>query len=225
MASRHTLFRVFYGLGFTPWDGHAQVTRLLELIEGTADISALPPGAALDVGCGTGDSSIYLAQHGWHVTGVDFVARPLDKARAKARAAGVSVDFVQADVTHLSQAGIAGGFQLIVDNGCLHGMSDGDRDLYVQEITGAAAPSAHLLIVGAKPGGPVRFLGLDQAEVERRFTPAWTLLSTAEEKIAFANGSAYRHTPVALIRNRFAARCYVLQLLDKSTAATDQAEE
>ncbi len=48
MASRHTLFWVFYWLGFTPWDGHGQVTRLLELIEGTADMSALPPGAALD---------------------------------------------------------------------------------------------------------------------------------------------------------------------------------
>jgi SAM-dependent methyltransferase len=211
MASRHTLFRVFYGLGFTPWDGHAHATSLRELIEGTPDTSALPPGAALDVGCGTGDSSIYLAQHGWHVTGVDFVAKALDKARAKARAAGVQVDFVHADVTHLSQAGIARDFQLIVDNGCLHGMSDGDRDLYVQEITTAAAPGASLLIVAAPPGGPVRLLGLDQAEVERRFTPAWTLLSTAEEKMAFANGSAYRHTPVALIRNRFAARCYVLK--------------
>jgi 2-polyprenyl-3-methyl-5-hydroxy-6-metoxy-1,4-benzoquinol methylase len=211
MASRHTLFRVFYGLGFTPWDGHAHATSLRELIEGTPDTPALSPGAALDVGCGTGDSSIYLAQHGWHVTGVDFVAKALDKARAKARTAGVSVDFVHADVTHLSQAGIAGGFQLIVDNGCLHGMSDGDRELYVQEITTVAAPGAHLLIVAAPPGGPVRLLGLDQAEVERRFTPAWTLLSTGAEKMAFANEFAHRYTPAALIRNRFAVHCYVLQ--------------
>ena len=211
MASRHNLFRVFYGLGFTPWDGHAHATSLQELIEGTADTTALPPGAALDVGCGTGDSSIYLAQHGWHVTGVDFVPKALDRARSKARAAGVPVDFVHADVTHLSRAGIDTKFQLIVDNGCLHGMSDGDRDLYVQEITAAAAPSARLLIVAAPPGGPVRFLGLDQAEVERRFAPAWRLLSTAEEKMAFANGSAYRHTPVAFVRNRFAVRCYLLQ--------------
>jgi SAM-dependent methyltransferase len=211
MASRHTLFQVFYRLGFTPWDGHAHATSLQELIEGTADTTALPPGAALDVGCGTGDSSIYLAQHGWHVTGVDFVPKALDRARSKARAAGVPVDFVHADVTHLSRAGIDTKFQLIVDNGCLHGMSDGDRDLYVQEITAAAAPSARLLIVAAPPGGPVRFLGLDQAEVERRFAPAWRLLSTAEEKMAFANGSAYRHTPVAFVRNRFAVRCYLLQ--------------
>ncbi len=129
VASRHNLFRVFYGLGFTPWDGHAHTQTLQELIEGTADTPALPPEAALDVGCGTGDSSVYLAQHGWHVTGVDFVPKALDKARAKARAAGASIDFMHADVTHLSRAGIDTKFQLIVDNGCLHGMSDGDRDL------------------------------------------------------------------------------------------------
>lgn len=139
------------------------------------------------------------------------MAKPLDKARAKARAAGVPVDFVQADVTHLSRAGVGGNFQLIVDNGCLHGMSDSDRDLYVREITAAAAPGARLLIVGAKPGGPVRFLGLDQAEVERRFTPAWTLLSTTEERLVPPNRAAYRHTPIASIRNRFVVQSYVLQ--------------
>ena len=78
---------------------------LRELVEGTDTLS---PGSALDVGCGTGDASIYLAQHGWQVTGVDFTPKALDKARAKAGAAGVPVDFVHADVTHLSQAGIAG---------------------------------------------------------------------------------------------------------------------
>jgi SAM-dependent methyltransferase len=212
MASRHTLFQIFYRIGFTPWDGHAIAQSLRDLIEGSGDASALSAGTALDVGCGTGDSSIYLAQHGWKVTGVDFVSKALDKARAKARAADVPVKFVQADVTHLSQASIDAKFELIVDNGCLHGMSDDDRDLYVKEITAAAAPGARLLIVAAAPGGPVRFLGLDEAEVERRFTPTWTLLSSAGEKMAFANDSGYRHTPIALIRNRFAVGCYLLQL-------------
>ena len=211
MASRHNLFRVFYGLGFTPWDGHALSKRLRELIEGTVDIPALPPEAALDVGCGTGDSSVYLARHGWHVTGVDFVPKALDKARAKARAAGVPVDFIHADVTHLSQAWLDTTFQLIVDNGCLHGMSDGDRDLYVREITAAAAPGARLLIVAAKPGGPIGFLGLDQAEVEHRFAPAWTLRSAIDERLAFGKGPANRYTPVALVRNRFVVHCYVLE--------------
>jgi SAM-dependent methyltransferase len=180
MASRQLLFRVFYGLGFTPWDGHPLSTKLRELVEGT---DALSPGAALDVGCGTGDSSIYLAQHNWQVTGVDFTPKALERARAKADRAGVPVDFVQADVTHLSQAGINGPFELIVDNGCLHGMSDHDRDLYVQEITAAAAPGARLWIVGFKRGRGVGPVGIDQAEIERRLTAGWTLLQAADERV------------------------------------------
>jgi ubiquinone/menaquinone biosynthesis C-methylase UbiE len=182
MASRQTLFRIFYRVGFTPWDGHPLAQSLRDLIEGSSDTPALTAGSALEVGCGTGDCSIYLAQHGWKVTAVDFVAKALDKARAKAAAADVSVNFVQADVTHLSQAGIGAGFRLIVDNGCLHNMSDGDRDAYVQEVSALAAPDARLLIVAFPPGGRFGVRGVKPAEMERRFTPAWTLLSAGSER-------------------------------------------
>lgn len=199
MASRHALFRVLYRLGFTPWEGHPQSATLRDLVEGA---DALPPGSALDIGCGTGDASIYLAEHGWHVTGVDFVPKALDNARAKARAADVPVEFVHADVTHLSQAGINGDFQLIVDNGCLHGMSDHDRNLYVPEITAVAAPDARLSIVAFKRGAPIGPTGIGQAEIERRFTPAWVLLSAADEP---------RWTSQNRFAARFTARRYVLQ--------------
>ncbi len=182
MASRHTLFRIFYRIGFTPWDGHPIAQTLRDLVEGTSDTSALPTGSALDVGCGTGDSSIYLAEHGWKVTGVDFVPKALDKARAKVGAAGISVNFVHADVTHLTQAGIGADFQLIVDNGCLHNMSDDDRDAYVREVSAVAAPDARLLIVAFAPGGRFGVRGIDPAEMERRFEPAWTLLSAGHEQ-------------------------------------------
>lgn len=203
MASRHTLFRVLYRLGFTPWDGHPQSAMLRELIEGT---DALPPGSALDVGCGTGDASIYLAQHGWQVTGADFVPKALDKARAKARAAGVSVNFVHADVTHLSQAGIGAGFQVIVDNGCFHGMSDGDRDLYVQEISAGSAPGARLFMVAFKPGSPVGPGGADQPEIEHRFMPEWALESATDEPQWIAPNRF-----AARFAKRFVARSYLLQ--------------
>jgi SAM-dependent methyltransferase len=182
MASRHTLFRIFYRVGFTPWDGHTLAQSLRDLIEGSSDTPALTAGSALEVGCGTGDCSIYLAQQSWKVTGVDFVAKALDKARAKAVAADVSVNFVQADVTHLSQAGIGADFQLIVDNGCLHNMSDGDRDAYVREVSALAAPDARLLIVAFVPGGRFGVRGIARAEMEQRFAPAWTLLSAGHEQ-------------------------------------------
>ena len=82
MASRQLLFKTFYRLGFVPWDGHPLPKSLQDLVEGE---NALAAGTALDIGCGTGDNSIYLAKHGWQVTGVDFVAKAVDKARAKGR--------------------------------------------------------------------------------------------------------------------------------------------
>jgi ubiquinone/menaquinone biosynthesis C-methylase UbiE len=181
MASRQTLFRIFYRIGFTPWDGHPLGKSLRDLVEGTGDAPALPAGKALDVGCGTGDSSIYLAQHGWEVTGVDFVAKALDKARAKAAAANVSANFVHADVTRLSQAAIGADFQLIVDNGCLHNLVDDNRDAYVREVSAVAAPDARLAIVAFAPSGSIGVPGIERAEIERRFAPGWALLSTGDE--------------------------------------------
>lgn len=182
MASKQTLFRIFYRVGFTPWDGHPLAQSVRDLVEGTGDTPALPAGSALELGCGTGDCAIYLAQHGWNVTAVDFVAKPLERARAKAAAAGAAVNFVQADVTQLSRAGIGANFELIIDNACLHNMSDGDRDAYVGEISAAAAPDARLLIVAFVPGARVGVRGIDRAEMERRFTPSWTLLAAGPER-------------------------------------------
>ncbi len=182
MASRHRRFRFFYRVGFTPWEGHPIGQGLRDLVEGTDDTAALPNGQALDVGCGTGDCAIYLAQHGWNVTGVDYVEKPLVKARSKARAADVSVNFARTDVTQLSRSGIGTGFQLIVDNGCIHNMRGGDREAYVREVSAVAAPDARLYIVAFPPGGRFGVPGIDHAEIERRFTPGWALLSTGAER-------------------------------------------
>jgi SAM-dependent methyltransferase len=181
LGSKHTLFRLFYRLGFTPWDGHPLAQSLRNLVEGN-DSPALPAGAALELGCGTGDTSIYLAKQGWQVTAVDFVPTALDKARTKAHVESVDVNFVHADVRHLRQAGITGPVQLIVDNGCLHNMNDDDRDAYVREVSAVAAPDARLLIVAFVPGGRFGVRGVDPTEMEPRFASGWTLVSTGDER-------------------------------------------
>jgi len=185
MSSRQLLFKTFYRLGFVPWDGHPLATSLQQLIEGDG---ALPPGTALDLGCGTGDNSIYLAEHGWQVTGVDFVAKAVDKARAKAAAKKVDANFARAEVTRLSSEGVGSNFGLIVDNGCLHGMSPDDRDAYVREVTAVAAPDARLLLVEFITGGSYGVPGIDPDEVKRRFAADWTLLSSGDEPALDHNG-------------------------------------
>lgn len=172
------LFGLFYRIGFTPWDGHALPARLRELVEGPA---ALPKGKALDVGCGTGDTSIYLARQGWTVTAIDFVNVAIGKARRKVAAAGVEVRILQADVTQLASYDVGSQFQLIVDNGCLHGLSNEGRAAYVQQISAIAPPGATLLLAGFSERERRGPRGFDRPEVERRFAPGWELLGNWED--------------------------------------------
>lgn len=64
-------------------------------------LSALPPGTALDAGCGTGAEAVWLAGHGWRVTGADLSPHALREAAARATQAGVAdqVSWVEADLT------------------------------------------------------------------------------------------------------------------------------
>jgi len=62
-------------------------------------IRQLAPGrCAIDVACGEGRNSIFLAQHGFQVTGIDISDTGLDKARKRAKDAGVDMDFQQVDL-------------------------------------------------------------------------------------------------------------------------------
>lgn len=179
------MFGWFYRLGFKPWDGHPLSEAFKNLVSGP---SALPSGTALDIGCGTGDTTIYLAQHGFQVTGVDYIAKPLLEAAAKARAKGVSPKFIQADATTLASAGIGTAFSLIVDNGCLHGMSAADRDAYVREITTLAAPNGRLFLTAFLPDASFGVPGISEQEVRSRFSADWTLIGSGSEPSMDSNG-------------------------------------
>ena len=60
-------------------------------------VGGLEPGTALDIGCGEGQNSIWLAERGWDVVGVDIASTAIGRARRAAGAADLSVRFVTAD--------------------------------------------------------------------------------------------------------------------------------
>jgi SAM-dependent methyltransferase len=76
-----------------------------------AEVTGLPPGRALDVGCGEGADAVWLARRGWEVTALDVSGLALDRARQHARDAAVSVTWVHAG---LVEAGLpARSFDLV----------------------------------------------------------------------------------------------------------------
>ncbi len=63
-----------------------------------AGVDGLPAGRAVDLACGEGRNSIWLAEHGWQVTGVDFSPVGLAKAKRFADLRGVEVTWVESAV-------------------------------------------------------------------------------------------------------------------------------
>lgn len=65
------------------------------------ETAGLPPGTALDAGCGEGGEAIWLASRGWRVTAADISAGALARAAARGAEDGLArnVRWVQADLT------------------------------------------------------------------------------------------------------------------------------
>jgi SAM-dependent methyltransferase len=62
-------------------------------------------GRVLELGCGTGRLTVAIAQNGIDIVGVDLSESMLEAARRKARAAGVEVPFIHADMRDLNLDG------------------------------------------------------------------------------------------------------------------------
>ena len=170
MCSRGWPFDLLYLLRRTPWDTKVTPPEVVALIEeGT-----LSPGRALDLGCGTGTNCIYLARHGWEVVGVDFSAVAIRRARWKARRAGVSCRFHQADVTDLSFLENKGRFGLALDIGCLHSIPQESWERYVKGLARLVRPGGLYLLYAftTRPGrsGP---RGATTEEIHRLFVSAF----------------------------------------------------
>ena len=123
----------------TPWDigGPQPVVRQLVALGAVK-------GEVLDPGTGPGHHAIYYASKGYAATGIDGSEGALERARANAQKAGVSVNFELADATKLD--GLDNRFDTVVDCAFYHTFST-DPELqksYVQALRRATKPGARL---------------------------------------------------------------------------------
>jgi len=144
-----------YREGNVPWDTGRPSSELQRVF----GQHSIPPGRALDVGCGTGASSVWLAEQGFEVTGVDAAPLAVERAKERAREAGVSARFLAADVLNLPAPDRP--FSFFFDRGCYHAVRRGAPDAYARAIAGQLADGAVGLILAGnarephEPGPPV----------------------------------------------------------------------
>jgi 2-polyprenyl-3-methyl-5-hydroxy-6-metoxy-1,4-benzoquinol methylase len=161
-----------------------------------AEVAALPPGRALDAGCGHGAETLWLAARGWQVTAVDFSLAALGHARSTAEALGPSlagrITWVEGDLGAWTPP--QGHFDLVV---CLYVHVPGSVDEMVRRMASGVAPGGALLLVGHRPidpatGKPTAAASQVQVSVESATLAldpgAWKLV-VAEERPRAVAGS------------------------------------
>jgi SAM-dependent methyltransferase len=130
-----------------PWESGPR-DELVELVTaGRLTPDGLAPGRAVDLGCGSGANAIFLAEHGFDVTGVDFSAVGLAKARRAAREVEApAIRFVEADLTAPVIPGVAGPFDLLVDYGTLDDIARARRPLMAAAVRRLSRPGSVFLL-------------------------------------------------------------------------------
>jgi SAM-dependent methyltransferase len=136
------VYNLAYRMGKPHWDSGAVPPEVIALAE--SDHAQ----TALDLGCGTGTSAIYLAQRGLAVVGVDFTPQAIATARDKARRADVTVDFRIGDVTRLDSLGVHEPFDLALDVGCFHGLDATGRARYAEQLARLTHSGSMFLLWG-----------------------------------------------------------------------------
>ena len=161
--------------GTAPWDiGKPQPVFV--------DAAEQITGSVLDAGCGTGDNSLFFADRGHKVTGIDFLEHPIAEAKRKAQKRGLPATFLVMDALHLDD--IPEVFGSVIDCGLFHVFSDDDRSRYVEGLASVVKPGGRLFLLcfsdREPPGdGPRR---VTQDEIHDAFTEGWEVESIQQAR-------------------------------------------
>lgn len=159
-------------------------------------LASVPPGRALDAGCGHGAETLWLATQGWDVTAVDFSASAIEHGRAMANALGPAVagriTWIEGDLA--TWVAPMGHFDLVAS---LYVHIAGPVKAAIQKLGDAVALGGTLLMLGHRPidpatGAPTPAAGQQQVSVEDAIAVLdrehWELL-VAEERPRATAGS------------------------------------
>ena len=128
----------FLYAGKAPWDiGKPQAPFVA--------VANLVVSPVLDAGCGSGENALFFATRGHRVTGIDFLKKPIRRARVKADERGLSAHFIVKDALRLRAWDER--FASVIDCGLFHVFSDDDRRRYVEGLSAVLAPGGRLFLM------------------------------------------------------------------------------
>ena len=137
-------------------------------------------GQVLDAGCGTGEHTIYLAQRGYDVLGIDFSPTAIARASEQARTLGVPAKFEVADVMDLSGPPR---FDTIVDSALFHVFGQREERLrYAANLHAVCRPGGRVYVLALSDAGPGLGPHIPDDYIRDAFTDGWRLLDLQESR-------------------------------------------
>ena len=182
--TEHTDWNDRYRDDDLPWDTGRPSSELQRVFSQ----NTIRPCRALDLGCGTGTNSVWLAQQGFDVTAIDVAPLAVERAEKLAHAAGVKANFVVADVLDLPD--LSGPFEFFFDRGCYHAVRRNAPDEYALAVAQRLAAGARGLILAGNarephdPGPPV----VTEEEIRDELGSAFHILDLREFRFDEAPG-------------------------------------
>lgn len=153
----HPDWNASYAAGNKPWDtGHPSLHLVEAVRAGT-----IPAGRALEVGCGTGASALWLAAHGFEVVAVDLSPLAIEEARGKAAGAGAGAERCRFEVADFLTSEPPGGpFSFVFDRGCFHVFDEPEvRARFAAHVAALLSPGGMWLSLIGSTEGPAREFG------------------------------------------------------------------
>jgi SAM-dependent methyltransferase len=167
------------------------------------EVAGLPPGRALDVGCGEGADACWLARRGWEVTATDISRVALQRAAASSPDLASRVAWTHADLTVAPPE--AGAFDLVSVQYFPLPRRPGHAAL--QGLLAAAAPGGTLLIASHDLADlPPDQHGIDPADyyqpgdIARLLDDTWTIVADETRPRTAPAPAGTRHTHDTVLR-------------------------
>ena len=140
--------------------------------------AGLIDGPVLEVGCGTGELTLFLARQGFNVLGFDISARAIAQARQKAAWRRIPANFLVGDALRLGWLADRGlRFRTVLDCAMFHILASADRERFVDGLESVLERGGRFYVLGDARWDPLNNYGITPDELRERFEsrPGWTV--------------------------------------------------
>jgi ubiquinone/menaquinone biosynthesis C-methylase UbiE len=156
-------------------------------------------GFALDLGCGAGVETMFLAENGFRVSGIDVSEKAIELAKFSAKRRQLQIDFRIGTVLDLPYPDKK--FVFLNDRGCLHNLDLDEWTGYASEVARVAKPSAYLLLRGASnKESREQFTCLTEKRLEKYFSDHFAI--GAPRHYTMVSDAGTLRSMVAVLRRR-----------------------